>query len=77
MKNLTVSKENLKDIVIQESLGKIVEIPAINQIGERTKAEWETKFENYLAEKENSLKPLVNDDIKSKNDKEGDEKIKI
>jgi len=76
MKNLTVSKENLKDIVIQESLGKIVEIPAINQIGERSKAEWETKFENYLAEKENSLKPLVNDDIKSKNDKEGDEKIK-
>jgi hypothetical protein len=76
MKNLTVSKENLKDIVIEESLGKIVEIPAVNQIGERPKESWELKFENYLAEKENSLKPLVNDDIKPKNDEEGDEKIK-
>ena len=76
MKNLTVSKENLKDIVIEESLGKIVEVPAVNQIGERPKESWELKFENYLAEKENSLKPLVNDDIKSKNDEEGDEKIK-
>ena len=76
MKNLTVSKENLKDIVIEESLGKIVEVPAVNQIGERPKESWELKYENYLAEKENSLKPLVNDDIKSKNDEEGDEKIK-
>ncbi len=76
MKNLTVSKENLKDIVIEESLGKIVEVPAVNQIGERPKESWELKFENYLAEKENSLKPLVNDDIKPKNDEEGDEKIK-
>ena len=76
MKNLTVSKENLKDIVIEESLGKIVEVPAVNQIGERPKESWELKYENYLAEKENSLKPLVNDDIKPKNDEEGDEKIK-
>ena len=50
MKNLTVSKENLKDIVIEESLGKIVEVPAVNQIGERPKESWELKFENYLAE---------------------------
>ena len=76
MKNLTVSKENLKDIVINEALGQIVEIPAINSIDERPKESWELKYEKYLAEKENSLKPLVNDDIKSKNDKEGDEKIK-
>ena len=54
MKNLTVSKENLKDIVIEESLGKIVEVPAVNQIGERPKESWELKYENYLAEKENS-----------------------
>lgn len=50
MKNLTVSKENLKDIVINEALGQIVEIPAINSIDERPKESWELKYEKYLAE---------------------------
>ena len=58
MKNLTVSKENLKDIVIEESLGKIVEVPAVNQIGERPKESWELKLSTS-----NKIKTKLLEDI--------------
>jgi len=59
--------------IINEELGGVVDLKAINKIEPTTKEPFWTKFENYLAE--NSLEPIVNNDMKF-NTKEGDEKIK-
>ena len=60
--------------VINEELGKIVELKPLVQIESSVKEPFWTKFESFLAEG-NSLEPIVNNDMKS-NTKEGDEKIK-
>ena len=60
--------------VINEELGKIVELKPLVQLEPTAKEPFWTKFENFIAEG-NSLEPIVNDDMKY-NTKEGDEKIK-
>ena len=59
--------------VINEELGKVVELKPIAKLEPTTKEPFWTKFESFLAE--NSLEPIVNNDMKF-NTKEGDEKIK-
>ena len=59
--------------VINEEIGKVVELKPITKLEPTVKEPFWTKFENYLAE--NSLEPIVNNDMKF-NTKEGDEKIK-
>jgi len=60
--------------VINEELGKIVELKPLVQLEPTAKEPFWTKFESFIAEG-NSLEPIVNDDMKY-NTKEGDEKIK-
>ena len=59
--------------VINEELGKVVELKPLAKLESTVKDPFWTKFESYLAE--NSLKPLVNTEEKT-NTKEQEEKIK-
>ena len=72
------SLETKDKTILKEDLGGIVDLHPITKIDtlNSPKQEWETKFEQYLAEAEKeSLNPIV--DIKEKtNTKEEDEKIK-
>ena len=72
------SLETKNKTILKEDLGGIVDLHPITKINtlNSPKQEWETKFEQYLAEAEKeSLNPIV--DIKEKtNTKEEDEKIK-
>ena len=72
------SLETKNKTILKEDLGGIVDLHPITKIDtlNSPKQEWETKFEQYLAEAEKeSLNPIV--DIKEKtNTKEEDEKIK-
>ena len=72
------SLETKDKTILKEDLGGIVDLHPITKINtlNSPKQEWETKFEQYLAEAEKeSLNPIV--DIKEKtNTKEEDEKIK-
>ena len=60
--------------VINEELGKVVELKPLVKLEPTAKEPFWTKFESFLAEG-NSLEPIVNNDMKY-NTKEGDEKIK-
>jgi len=59
--------------VINEELGKVVELKPLAKLESTVKDPFWTKFESYLAE--NSLKPLVNTEEKT-NTQEQEEKIK-
>tara|TARA_B110000503_G_scaffold50141_1_gene81268 strand:- start:835 stop:2100 length:1266 start_codon:yes stop_codon:yes gene_type:complete len=72
------SLETKDKTILKEDLGGIVDLHPITKINtlNSPKQEWETKFEQYLAEAEKeSLNPIV--DIKEKtNTKEEDDKVK-
>ena len=66
--------ESVKKNLLSEELGGVISLKPINKIEPSEKADWETKFDNFLAEN-GSLEPIVNTEVKY-NTKEGDEKIK-
>jgi len=67
--------ESVKNKLLNEELGGVISLKPINKIEASPKADWETKFDNFLAEN-GSLEPIVNAWDKEKyNTKAGDEKI--